>query len=176
MKMQRSTMLYSCLGLCIVFIIWVGFEAYLWFAPSKPSVQMLPQPVQREEATNIYEQYQLPASASNFWMASSSIAITGRLYVYRFDAPVEDCIHYANVCLATVEQGKVPSHCEMKDYVRDEAFLTFYPQAFQHFGLKTGLTWFDLDSVTEGLMGRCENGVFIVIDKKNGRFYFYRSD
>ncbi|MEN6451081.1 MAG: hypothetical protein ABFC96_11365 [Thermoguttaceae bacterium] len=120
---------------------------------------------------------QLPKTATNLFYASSQCGFTGFVRLYRFDAPVADCLAYGRQLLLKNDPTKKPEMPRMKSHP-DGVSRDF----LGGMGLSK-VNWFDVEAMQSGFEGRREPstqtaqpGMSFWIDADRGRFYFYSSD
>jgi hypothetical protein len=115
--------------------------------------------------------FDLPASASNIWYSTSTMGAN----LYRFDAPLADCLGYAQRLIATNNSTEQASWAVPTQLVA----ITGSPETINHgflkgYGLKA-TDWFDVENIGEGWTGSGSpsgrSGFWI--DSKRGRFYYY---
>lgn len=148
---------------------------------------ILPNPSGTEEPldfrafTNAYPESirGLPPTASRIYLATSSVGMGGRARLFRFEAPVADCVAYGEGLIASNgltaierEAFRLPMRTDFAsspDPV-DIGFLS-------HFGLG-GLEWFDVETITMGFNGRGPPlGLSqLWVDTVRGRVYYYWTD
>jgi hypothetical protein len=126
------------------------------------------------------DELRLPRSAKNILYGQSSVGLRGWLQLYRFDAPVSDCITFGRQLL---EKNRLSPLQPPDPKVVDLIPLASSPvpidtEPLRWMGL-SDVDWFDVESVHAGFEGHVESlaphGVFW-IDTDRGRFYFYSID
>jgi hypothetical protein len=118
----------------------------------------------------------VPATATNLYYAHAQAGFSGFVEIYRFDAPVADCIAYGERLLKL--------HADSKDATL--VFLASPPDPIgrnylDNMGLAK-VDWIDVETIRSGFTGHrdaTESGqpsMTFWIDGDQGRFYFYSSD
>jgi hypothetical protein len=85
-------------------------------------------------------------------------------YLYRFDAPPQVCQQFA------VELMKCQSHRRRNCAIKTNVFTTF------PIGLRRPPAWFDVSTVTNGLLLTADDWFYAVIDQSRGRLYYYNGN
>ena len=137
------------------------------------------QPITLAQFTNQFASINLPLSATNIFFARSSVGLGGRALLYQFDAPVSDCLGYAQQLIeASNRQADRPEWRVATNLVTLTTPPTLIENArLQPYGLSK-IRWFDLASVRSGFSGRAGpsgQGSFWV-DTEHGRFYYFWTD
>ena len=155
------------LAICFIFLAQTS-----WFQVINSKTHETSHPVTQEEVRKEVPYFNLPASASNIWYATSTFGVN----LYRFDAPLADCLAYAQRLIATNNSTESTSYMVPTQLVA----IAASPQAIDHDLLKKayrlkGTAWFDVENVTEGWTGSGppSGRSSFWIDAKRGRFYFY---
>jgi hypothetical protein len=144
----------------------------------RSNVEFTARPITLSEFTNQFAGFNLPLTASNLYYARSSIGLGGRALLYRFDAPVEDCLSYASQFLRSTASN-APSG---RSVTSDLAALTKTPSPVPSEKLRAyklgGVAWFDIENVTAGFSGVAGqgSGASFWIDSGRGRFYYLWTD
>jgi hypothetical protein len=134
------------LNLSIVFATVVGVAVI--FALLGSSTSDLPHPAPPSGATNVYF-YEF-----NAWQTWN--------YAYRFDAPAKVCERFAAELMQ--RQWFQPGTCTIKT------------NPFTGFPIKSHLpTWFDVVSVTNGVLLSGSDWIYAVVDQDRGRLYYFNS-
>ena len=161
-------------GLMIVLAAFMYFAVP--FGLSLPTAQYIKTPLTRQQFQRQFGTIsQLPDSASNIFFAKSSVGFTGFVELYRFDAPVEDCLEHAKY-LSQVNRPKAKEEViplESNPQPISQRFLKAY-------GLEE-LDWFDIENIPTGFEGHLpvDDGrpaISFWIDANRGRFYYFSSD
>ncbi|MCE5302393.1 MAG: hypothetical protein LLF97_04690 [Planctomycetaceae bacterium] len=126
------------------------------------------------------EELKLPRSAANIFYAQSCGGFQGWTQLYRFDAPVSDCIAFGNRLLQenrfAPQQPDAPKVSDMTPLTSSPAPIK--KEALEAMGLGK-VDWFDVETIRSGFEGQVgsmsPNGMFW-IDMDRGRFYFYSLD
>ena len=99
--------------------------------------------------------------------------------LYRFDAPVPDCLNYA---ASLIEENNRTAPDEKQKAATNLVQLATAPtpisrHILEGYGL-TKVHWFDVESIKSGVAGRGPPGARgrIWIDTERGRFYYYWTD
>jgi len=155
---------------CVIYVIVVMF----W-----PHIHVTKRPLSLSEFRQEFGDSDLPNSAGNINFASSSVGLGGRARIYRFDAPVQDCLEYARQQIKQSNSqpgpgGQVPT---------EPAAISAHPEPIDHSSLRSayGLrdtSWFDIENIQHGFEGRGPPyGLSqFWIDSDRGRFYYYWTD
>jgi hypothetical protein len=168
--------LFLIIGVCLApFVLMFGSFAYVMFVPH-PSVPETP--LAYMEFTNRYPEHiaGLPSSASNIYLASSSVGLGGRAHLYRFDAPVADCIQFGERLIA--DNGLSPAEIEVFHFPLRTDF-TVNPDAVDMAFLRAyglgGIQWFDVETISRGFsgFGPPHGLAYFWIDAIRGRVYYY---
>ena len=139
-----------------------------------PNTHATKRPLSLSEFKKEFGESDFPNSASNINFAVSSVGMTGRAKIYRFDAPVQDCLEYAGQ-----QVKKNNSQAGQSEQVPTEpAAISAHPEPIDHSFLKSayGLSdtsWFDVENIQHGFEGRGPpSGLSqFWIDSDRGRFY-----
>jgi len=137
------------------------------------------QPITLAQFTNQFTSINLPTSATNIFFARSGAGLGGGALLYQFDAPVSDCLSYAQQLIeANNSRADRPEWRVATNLVA----LTTPPPliekaTLQAYGLSK-IRWFDLGSIRSGFSGKAGPsglGSFWV-DTEQGRFYYFWTD
>jgi hypothetical protein len=128
-------------------------------------------PVSSDEFHREVPYIELPSTATNIWYSVS----TRGANLYRFDAPISDCLAYAASLIAT-NNAMDPRRAVPTQLVA----VTSSPERINHGMLKMAYRmkstqWFDVEGILEGWEGHGPpSGLSVFwIDSKRGRFYYY---
>ena len=141
-----------------------------------PQTHVTQRPLSLADFTQEFGENDLPKSAGNINLASSSVGSGGRARIYCFDAPLPDCLEYAR---QQVEQSKSKPGPAGQVPAEPDA-ISSHPEPINHLYLKSvyGLKdtrWFDIENIQHGFRGRglpAGQSQFW-IDSDHGRFYSY---
>lgn len=118
-----------------------------------PHPRVTKRPLSLAEFTAEFSRRGFPSTATNIYFGRSSVSLGGRAHIYRFEAPLEDCITFAkaeferyNKHLFDNPADYLPSDPVPIDFV---GHAPFKPD-LSHFWLND-LDWFDVDRIEEGL-------------------------
>ncbi len=117
----------------------------------------------------------LPATATNLYYANSVVGFTGFVKIYRFDAPVADCVAYGKKLLKTGDAN------DTKLTVLSSPPDPIGRGSLDHMGLAK-VDWLDVETIRSGFTGHRDAtksgqpSMTFWIDADRGRFYFYSSD
>ena len=171
----RNVVRLVCLLVCLLAVGWFVRVMYL------PHPELTEKPLSLAEFNKRYGVSDFPATAKNIYFGRSSVGMGGRAYIYRFEAPIEDCIAHAK---AEFDRYNEMLYDDPKDYppsdpipiesVPDEK--PFKPDLSSYW--LTRLDWFDVDRIREGLTIPREKAhhPFIWIDTDRGILYFFWTD
>lgn len=121
----------------------------------------------------------LPSSASNICYATSSLSMGfAGARLYRFDAPLVDCLAHAQQLIARSNNGSDGDEQVSTQLIA----ISSSPQPIQRnileaYGLRS-VDWYDVDQVKNGVEGKgppCGLSLFWV-DTDRQRFYYYWTD
>lgn len=119
------------------------------------------------------DELQLPRSATNIFWAHSNRGFTGTMTLYRFDAPVSDCVAYGKRLL---QQNDASHTTNLMPLTSSPAPIE--REILEAMGL-TKIDWFDVETIRSGFEGQAcrlsPPGMFW-IDTDRGRFYVYVTD
>lgn len=146
-----------------------------------PVTKVTSAPVSRSEFTNRFGDIDLPLSATNILAASSSVGMGfAGAFLYRFDAPAEDCQSFA---ASLMDKNNQETSSESQMVNTNLVVFKVNPAPILSEMLKTAyglkeLAWFDVDNIKSGLHGQCPPGGrgLFWIDLERGRFYYYWTD
>jgi hypothetical protein len=166
--------------LCLVGLVLIPCCLFVvgWMTIGRPHAEFTNEPLSLPE---FYERSGheggLPVTATNLFYARSTVGFRGMIRLYRFDAPVADCIAYGKHLLE--QNGQAP---ELTPFTPSRE----PPETPDAAGRdKSGLgqvDWFDAKTIRTGLVGlrkanpaKCPRAKFW-IDTERGRFYFSEWD
>jgi hypothetical protein len=121
----------------------------------------------------------LPLSATNIMYAQASVGMGGRAKLYRFSAPPEDCLRYAQR-LASPGGGQnqaLGANSQTGLTKLDTRPTPLGADILKAYGLE-GVSWFRIDAITNGYSGSGppnERGLTWV-DTDSGTFYYFWTD
>ncbi|NCC45143.1 MAG: hypothetical protein EOM18_16525 [Clostridia bacterium] len=164
---SKLLFLLSVLSIVLLGILIIRFFLIYQFQTQKPDTKFINKPIDRSEASEMFGLSTLPETSSNIYYAKSTIGMGGRVRAFRFDAPVQDCLFYAQ----TIMPDKLVTNAISKD----EQWPN-YDIAFEHFGLADVTAWFDVETVTNGFILTGNGNVPWILIDNHGRLYYYRSD
>jgi hypothetical protein len=162
----------ACITLLVLLI---GLFIYGQIALNTPESDFTAKPLSLHEfRSRSSHGADVPATATNFYYATAHRGFVGFVDMYRFDAPLADCIAHGKQLLQQNGGQKAPGLVA----------LTEPPQPFGKGCLDAmGLSkvdWFDVETIRSGFSARREPasqpGMTFWIDADRGRFYFYSSD
>ncbi len=144
-----------------------------------PPPEYTTEPLSLAETRQRFGEVDLPASATQIYYARSSAGFVGWLELYRFDAPLADCLAHGRHLL---EKNQELARHDGRTEAATLAPLTAPPD-FPHEDMLgamrlSAVQWFDVETIQAGMEGHIPtivNGVFW-IDTKRGRFYYVTSD
>jgi hypothetical protein len=158
----------------------IALAVFLYFAVpyglSRPSASYIKTPLTRQEFQRQFGTIgNLPDSATNIFVAKSSVGFTGFMQLYRFDAPLGDCL----------EHGKHLSQINRLNETGEMVTLESSPvpisqSMWEGFSL-SDVDWFDIDNIQTGFECHlpADSGrpaVSFWIDANRKRFYYFSSD
>jgi hypothetical protein len=148
---------------------------------TKPLTEVTEKPLEYQAFTNRFPDQipGLPLTAEAIHLAASSVGLGGRAHLYRFDAPIPDCVAYGKALLATNGMSKArrdslsfPLRADLTNSPApvDVRFLSNY-------GLEN-IDWFDVETITNGFQGFGPPMGFgmVWVDAGRGRVYYYWTD
>ncbi len=136
------------------------------------------QPMSLAQFTNQFSGINLPVSATNIFFARSGVGLGGRALLYQFDAPVSDCLGYAQ---QLIELNNREADRPEWRVTTNLVVLTTTPRiekgTLRAYGLSK-IGWFDLENIRAGFSGRAgPSGLASFwVDTERGRFYYYWTD
>lgn len=144
-----------------------------------PRTHITKHPMTLSEFVQEFGVTNLPSSASNIYYAGSTVAMDfAGAKLYRFDAPLEDCIAHACLLIEYNNKNEGPERTFAKDLIK----INSKPDPIQlemmkAYGLKN-LNWFDVENITNGLtVGRPPSNLpMFWIDEDRNRFYYHWTD
>lgn len=121
----------------------------------------------------------LPSSATNIMYGQASVGLGGRARLYRFSAPPEDCLHYAQR-LANLKDGRdqTPgSNLEISVTKLETRPTPLSTDTLKAYGLDS-VNWFSIAAITNGYSGSGPpNGRGLTwVDMGAGKFYYFWTD
>ena len=122
---------------------------------SCPQTDFTDKPITLIEFTNRITSINLPVTATNIFYACSGVGLGGRALLYRFDAPANDCLSYAQHLIeSNNRQADRPEWRAPTNFVA----LTTPPspivkETLRSYGLSS-IKWCDVESVKSGYSGR----------------------
>jgi hypothetical protein len=145
-----------------------------------PQTHVTKRPLSLAEFNKEFGSPTLPASAHNIYCATARLAMGfAGAELYRFDAPVEDCLAYAD---ALIKQSNSSSG-SANQVPTQLTPITSPPKAIDRDFVRSGyclgnLDWFDVETIQHGFTGRGPpSGLScFCIDSDRGRFYYYWTD
>jgi len=172
----------------LTIMAWIGFGMFAliltrillgWSTVIRPHAEFTTEPMPLAEFTNRFEDIKLPASATSILYARSSAGLGGRAMLYRFDAPVSDCVSYARR-LTEITDGQSES-AQRGAATNLVAVLSPPPPIQKHLLRNYGLgdvRWFDCENIRAGFSGRGSPNSLASfwIDTERRRFYYYWTD
>jgi hypothetical protein len=163
----------------LIFAISLAYLFALTFILPNPTVTDEPLSYQAFTNTHHGSIESLPPSAHKIRFATSSVGLGGRALLYRFDAPVADCIAYGEGLIAT--NGLTASKREAFRFPMRTDFTSSHDPVdigfLRHYGLSE-IEWFDVETITSGFRGfGPPSGLSrLWIDTVRGRVYYYWTD
>ena len=144
-----------------------------------PQTRITKQPMPRPAFVAEFGMTNIPVSASNICYASASLGMGfAGARLYRFDAPIEDCLSYAQVLIDLNNRNS-----SSNDQVSAELGAIFVsPDPVQDNVLKAyrfaDVDWFDVENIRNGFTQRGPpSGLSTFwIDTDRNRFYYYWTD
>ena len=182
MKTNIKIILRLLAGLVILIVaLIVGWGIMAHKVMSTPYVQQTTAPLSYPEFCSSFGVTNFPPSASNIYYASSRLAMGfAGARLYRFDAPVSDCLAYAQGLAAMTPPAMTNSSLnDLTDKLmplsekREPVPLHF----LEHYGLG-GINWFNIDDIEKGVEGNAPPNARgnIWVDTTRGRCYYYWTD
>lgn len=144
-----------------------------------PRTDFTLQPITRPEFTNRFNLFPLPANATNILYASASVGLAGGALLYRFDAPVSDCLRYAQSLVEVNNRDNARPEWRVAPNL---IALTNPPApaewtVLQSYSLER-IEWWDVQNVRAGFSGHASPSGLATfwVDTGRGRFYYYWTD
>lgn len=177
MNRRIRIVISAVIGVAILMgiVVGVGF-VWLLSISGRPNVEIADHALTYEEAKSSYQL--LPSSAGNIWSARSSVGMGGRAHLYRFDAPAQDCVAYANELISRSNSNSDSNHQVSTELLAiSDSPDPVLPDMIQAYGFDT-LDWFDVETVRNGFRGHGPpSGLSSFwIDTDRNRFYYYWTD
>ena len=181
--MKKFSIIFLGLSLILILILVVTGDLFVDFTAklnmtNTPKTRITEQPMSRSDYIADFGNTNLPVSASNIWIASSSVGMGGRARLYRFDAPYSDCLAYAAQLIRRSNSNSDSNHQASTELLTiSDPPSPIQSRMMQAYGLET-LDWFDVETVRNGFTGRGPPlGLSSFwIDTDRNRFYYYWTD
>jgi len=166
------------IGILALVLGLVGFFVLSVFVPTR---HVTKRPLSLAEFTAEFNRSDFPATARNICFASAGVGLGGRALVFRFDAPVPDCIAFAKAEFERYSRilFRNPSEYPSSDPVPVD-FVNDRPRKpdLSVFWLNN-LDWFDVDRIEEGVtipLSSRGHHPTIWIDTRRGTLYEWWTD
>jgi hypothetical protein len=121
----------------------------------------------------------LPLSATNILYAQATVGLGGRARLYRFSAPPEDCLRYAQQ-LVSLNDGRNPApgaNIETGLTKLETRPTPLSADTLKAYGLEA-VNWFSIDAITNGYSGSGppDGRGLTWVDMGSGIFYYFWTD
>jgi hypothetical protein len=167
-RFRLPLVLLIVLGTCFA----VGYLSML-----RPRAEVTSQPLNAAEFRARFPDLRIPASAQNVLFARSSVGLGGRAMLYRFDAPLSDCVEHAKGLMRTGDRNAAdgPDSPPRRLVTLTAPPRRIVPELLAAYGL-ADVTWFDIEDIRAGLEGTDPSGGLIWVDTIRARVYYCRTD
>ena len=156
------------------------WAAGFYFGVVRPQTDLTMEPLSLPDFTARFGDQDFPQTATNIFYAraTASMGFAGARF-YRFDAPLSDCISYAQTIM---EKDEAPPEGSEATGPKILAPLASSPAPISQEILRcyrlTDVNWFDVHTVRSGLHGRARplGLAHVWVDTERGRLYCYWTD
>jgi hypothetical protein len=146
---------------------------------TQPRTQVTLKPLSYAEAKQQFGFLKLPPTARDVYVATASVGLRGGALLYRFSAPVEDCLRHAAVVIgeqARYGNGDPVSGARMDSITGP--VLGFGEDDLSPYGLEDVAAWFDVEDIGAGYIFQDSSPghPILWVDKGRQLFFYYWSD
>ena len=160
--------------------IWVSVGVLgLAVGCSRPNADYTDHSITLTEFTNRITSIILPVAATNIHYARSAVGLGGRALLYRFDAPLNDCLSHAQhlIEINHSEADRPEWHAPTNLVALSSPPHPIVRETLRPYGLSS-IRWCDVESVRSGFRGRAgpSGRASFWVDTERERFYYFWTD